>query len=542
MKSLIFLLSLFLSGYALADDIQIEVSPKEPLVDEVFKITFTIESEDAQDPQISFNPINMEILSQSPQSLSTRSTFMNGKLTVERKISVTYDAVAKNAGSAYLNRISVDYNGKTKKLSSKRISILKTRRTPKKVFLQVETDKDEYFVGESILARYYLYSIYPLSSFDIKKFPKLNKFLKRFHQESTRAERVELNGTLYEKRVIYTAQLYANSPGELNLDSMTASAQYAQRRQDPFGGFGLGLGFREMKSQTLRSKNKKIKIMQLPINGKPDGFSGLVGKHSFDFSLNKKKFLVNEPIEIKLSIKGPGSLEVIEAPKIFTEYDLEEFESNADLKINKDFTAVKDYEITYLGRSSLTTKPKNLSLSYFDPVSLTYKEEVIPIAKVEILGGAVSQVKKKKSISNNEESVKTQESMSLFYYKLKNTYVLNVVYINIILLVVVLLIIGFYLYKYLVEREVVYDDLLLEIKKYGLDYRRLMKLVKVIDPKSSLEVTIKNLEINNSTRKFLLSAVKRFEADYKDNKLSKPIKIKSKYLNDLRKVYFSESI
>ena len=63
------------------------------------------------------------------------------------------------------------------------------------------------FVGESILVRYYLYNRVTVNTTDIKKFPKLNKFLKRYHQERMVAEKVRYNGEIYTRRVLYTAQL-----------------------------------------------------------------------------------------------------------------------------------------------------------------------------------------------------------------------------------------------------------------------------------------------------------------------------------------------
>ena len=64
---------------------------------------------------------------------------------------------------------------------------------------------------------------------------------------------------------------------------------------------------------------------------------------------------------MKLIVDGEGALELFEAPPLFNNDLIEEFESNADLKINPDFTSQKVFDYTYLGRGSVKIEKEDLS-------------------------------------------------------------------------------------------------------------------------------------------------------------------------------------
>ena len=58
-----------------------------------------------------------------------------------------------------------------------RIIVLKTARRAKDIMAIAIADKESAFVGESIIVRYYLYNKIQVNTTDIKRFPKLSKFL-----------------------------------------------------------------------------------------------------------------------------------------------------------------------------------------------------------------------------------------------------------------------------------------------------------------------------------------------------------------------------
>ena len=167
--------------------------------------------------------------------------------------------------------------------------------------------KKTLYLGEGITVRYFLYSKVPVNSVDIKKYPKLNNFLKRFLQEQERSERVSVDGQLYLRTQIYAAKLFPEKPGEVKIDPLELSASYpVVRSGDPFGTFGLNRNF---KTKTIASETVKLQVLPLP-QPVPENFTGLVGKHDFNLQFGQTKMIVNEPLEVKLTVAGGGALEL----------------------------------------------------------------------------------------------------------------------------------------------------------------------------------------------------------------------------------------
>ena len=164
-------------GFA-ASSLDIEIDPKEPVLGEPFKVNFVISSDKGDNPVINFEPSSdLEIISRGNSRVSTRTSFVNGKMSYERKITVAYDLVANKAGSEFIKKVEVVLGQETLKKSYVPIRVLKAPRRARPVFVRAEVEKKQFYVGESILVRYYLYNKadISMSATDVKKFPKLRQ-------------------------------------------------------------------------------------------------------------------------------------------------------------------------------------------------------------------------------------------------------------------------------------------------------------------------------------------------------------------------------
>ena len=195
-----------------------------------------------------------------------------------------------------------------------------------------------------------------------------------------------MDGEPYIRTQIYAAKLFPEKTGELKIDPLHLSATVINSRGgDPFGSFGLG---RESRAKSVSSESIKIEVRPLPNEGKDEFFTGLVGKHDFDLQINSSRFIVNEPLEVKLSVSGGGALENMEAPTILKHEGLEEFESNGDLKITDADQAIKTFDYTFLPKMNLKIPASNLKLTYFDPDSMKYVAVQLPLSEIVVAGGS----------------------------------------------------------------------------------------------------------------------------------------------------------
>lgn len=405
------LIFLFLTTLAFADEVKIELNPTKPVAGEVFQAHFRIFTDSDEEPMVNFSPSGVEVVGKSNQGVSTRTIYANGKLTVTREITLVYELVAAKAGTSWLRDITVQLGGKTLRHSSLSIAVLKEAQELGDVFVMADVPKKRVYLGEGIVARYYLYRRVDVNSIDIKKYPKLNNFLKRFLQEPERPERVTVDGTMYVRTQIYAAKLFPEKIGELKIDPLQLTATYSNSNMnDPFGAFGMN---RDFKTRSLTSETIKIEVIPLP-EPIPSHFTGLVGTHEFQAQFGQAKLIVNEPLEVKLTVSGVGALENLEAPDLIKNPGLEEFESNGDLKIADADHATKTFDYTFLAKENLKMPAKEIQLSYFDPNSGKYVPTTINIPEIIVAGGNAAAPRKEESPKEekkNTSSPKIEDTM-----------------------------------------------------------------------------------------------------------------------------------
>jgi hypothetical protein len=403
---------LFLTSLAFANEVKVEINPTKPVAGEVFQAYFRIFTDADEEPAINFSPSNVEVVGKSNQGVSTRTIYANGKLTVTREMTMVYDLVSAKPGPASLRDITVQLGAKSLKHPTVSISVLKEAQVLGDVFVMADTPKKNIYLGEGIVVRYYLYRKVDVNSIDIKKYPKLNGFLKRFLQEPERPERVTVDGNLYVRTQIYAAKLFPEKTGELKIDPLQLSATYSSSNiNDPFGAFGMN---RDFKTRTLTSEAIKVEVRPLP-EPVPPHFTGLVGAHEFQVQFGQTKLIVNEPLEVKLTITGVGALENLEAPDLIKHPGLEEFESNGDLKIADADNATKTFDYTFLAKENLKLPAKEIQLSYFDPNSGKYVPTQINVPEIIVAGGQAGAVKKEETPKGEDKkespSPKISETM-----------------------------------------------------------------------------------------------------------------------------------
>ena len=394
MKKIIAFFTLLLSMTIFAKDLKIKTSTKTPVVDEIFNLEVSINADQDDNPKVDFDVIGLEVISKSPGSYTSRTTYINGKYSSESSITYSYELMAKKPGFAYIRNIRAETKSKVLKHSSISLNVLKEARKAQPIFARAELSKTQAYVGESVIIRYYLYnkSNTPINSSDVKKFPKLGRLLKRYHQEKISPERVEINGELYTRRVIYTAQVFPQEAKDYKIDPIVFRVSYS-KASNSFNNFGFGLRLGRQSVKTVRSKPITLSVKGLPGANVPSDFTGLVGEHSFNLKINKNRFIVNEPIEITLEVVGSGALETYEAPSLFKSDSIEEFEKNSELNLSSDFSANKTVQYTYLAREGISLDEKVISFSYFDPDDASYKSKKVKIDSIKVAGNGSNAYK-----------------------------------------------------------------------------------------------------------------------------------------------------
>jgi hypothetical protein len=342
----------------------------------------------------------------SEQGVSISTTVINGKFSTTREQSYVYELIAERQGQVTLRNIKVEMGGKVTSLKDVYINVLAQARKVPDAFMEATASKTRVYLGEAIDVNYFLYFKTSISANDVKEFPKLNKFIKRFHHINSPVETVQYKGQVLKRILAYSAKLFPEKVGSAVLDPMTISVQIIENDySSPFGSFGMGS--QRYKNKDLASPRIEIEVLPLPAENVPAGFTGLVGEHEFILSVAKNKYLVNEPIEVKFEAKGKGALENMDAPAIYSDSSLEQFDTKSEVTELGTQLAKKVFEYTYLARAPLSLKAHELSLAYFDPSSGRYIEKKVSVPGIEV-GGVAGNSNASGEANSGKEPSKAQ--------------------------------------------------------------------------------------------------------------------------------------
>lgn len=560
----IFLIVLFFLQFSVqAEDVEVVVEPKEAVVNENFFVTFKIKASGGEEPFISFTPYGASVLGKRSQGLSISTIVINGKFTTTKEQAVVYELMAERTGQVYLRNIKVEVSGKTIPLKEVRINVLSEPRRIPDAFMEAEASKTRVYIGEGLDVNYYLYFKSSISANDVKEFPKLNKFIKRFHHINSPVETVQYKGQVLKRILAYSARLYPEKVGNAVLDPMKISVQILE---NDYGGFGFGN--QRFRNKDLASPIIEIEVLPLPSEGVPASFTGLVGEHEFLLTTSKSKFMVNEPIELKLEVKGKGAVENLDAPVIYSDNNLEQFDTKSEVTEIGHQMAKKVFEYTMLARGPVTIAPRELALAYFEPATGKYIEKKISIPALSVSGVAApaqsnsspavnspqanpSQGTFLDSLFSKEKEVKSNE-LGLVgpVFGQQGSWTTNLFSVlNIALLGLIFAVCAQWFYQLRkgnfnsVEKDI--KASLQQLRRKGLSYPELYKVLSALDQRNKMAtggVSINNIVEESPMTKeakeyFKDALVYTEQGAYSTSKSFKKIEYNSKYFNELLRAY-----
>lgn len=175
------------------------------------------------------------------------------------------------------------------------------------------------------------------------------------------------------------------------------SRRMQRRSNSPFGGLldslfddfiGRSMVTRVPREISLKSVGDDIEIKSLPREGRPENFSGAVGKFKIEgYEMEAEGWITGEPKKIKVTIGGSGNFDRLNAPVLEPQSSWKTYQPKTHFSPGDvaSFSGKKTFEFNAVPQKA---GPTNLSLafSYFDPATGSYHEvnsQQIPI----VIGG-----------------------------------------------------------------------------------------------------------------------------------------------------------
>ena len=407
-----------LSLCAIAQDatLKTKVSKNKLGVNQRLRVEFSVNKQGADN----FTPPsfrNFKVVGGPSQSVS--QSWINGKVSFSQ--SYTYIIQPKRKGELTIEPATIEIGGKTIKSEPVKIIVVSAVEIPKdpndpnyvaqqNIHLVAEISKSKPYVGEGIYVEYRLYVSENVSVYDtsVTEAPQYNGF---WNQEikinGFPVKMGKYNGENYRYIVLQKALLIPTKSGRLTIDPMKMDIVIGvpTGRADFFGNV-ITKNIRK----EFASAKKTIIPKDLPLEGKPENFTGAVGDFNFDVSLSKDVLKANESSQIKVLVSGKGNLKLFELPEVTTPVELEKYQperkervrvsaSGISGSVSDLYTVVPQYKGKY--------KIPNVSFSYFNP-----KEEAYKTIKTEDLFVDVTGGKELVTIDTTANNIKKQNVKS----------------------------------------------------------------------------------------------------------------------------------
>lgn len=398
----IFIALLAFEGAAQNAELNVKVSKNKLGLNQRLRIEFSINKQGADD----FSPPKFDdfrVIQGPSQSVS--QSWVNGKVSFSK--SYTYIIKPKRKGELIIGAASIKLNGATLNSKMMKVVVLDPVEMPKNpndpeyiaqqnIHLVAEISKGKPYVGEGIYVEYRLYVSENISVYDtsVTEAPQYNGF---WNQEikvgSFPVKMGKYNGEDYRYIVLQKALLIPTRTGKLTIDPMKMDIVIGvpTGRADFFGNVITKNVRRE-----FASPKKVIRPKDLPLDGKPDNFTGAVGQFNFDVSLSKGVLKTNESSQINVAVSGKGNLKLFELPEVKTPVELEKYqpERKEKVKITTDglqgsvadiYTVVPQYKGKY--------KIPSIGFSFFNPKTKKYTSINTEDLYVDVTEGKELEIK-----------------------------------------------------------------------------------------------------------------------------------------------------
>lgn len=247
--------------------------------------------------------------------------------------------------------------------------------------------KNEVYTGEPLVVTYKLCS--GLQSYSVvEKMPPFNGFSVYEIKENEPAKPEAIAGNYYNCYPIRKVQLYPGEAGTFTLEAATIKNTVTfQQTTAAEKGRGLlpegytptddhipGLTKTEHEYRCL-SGQPVIKVLPLPEAGKPNGFSGAVGRFALSVTSNGSATEKNGTLKLTYTLSGAGNFKMINELPVTPPPGFELFDPVIREEIDErqvPFSGKKIFEYTFSPTVEGPAEMNDVRFSFFNPATRSY--------------------------------------------------------------------------------------------------------------------------------------------------------------------------
>ena len=335
-----------------------------------------------------FTPPNFEgfrVVGGPNQAVS--NSWINGKRSYSK--SYSYFLSPQSKGKLKIGQATIEIDGQTYKTTPIEVRVTGAVSVPKdgnnadyvaseNVHLVAEVSNSSPYLNEAITVVYKMYVSHDVSITSNWREIDTPKYADFWSQNIDSKGNYKIyegkyNGEDYRYVILRTTVLYPQKTGKLNIEPLTLDIpiDVPGSRRDLFGR-----RLTTRVNKTISAGNRTIDVKPLPIDGKPDNFTGAVGRFNFAVTTNKNTLDANESLELKTKVTGSGNLKLFQLPSAKLPSSLEVYEPVRNDRVRTVRTGMtgsisETYTVVPQFKGNYPIRPINFS--YFDPKTETYK-------------------------------------------------------------------------------------------------------------------------------------------------------------------------
>jgi len=330
---------------------------------------------------------NFDVLSQSQ---STSTSIVGSEVSYQQDVFFT---VMPKAAGQFSIKALIQYDGLTYETNALKVTVAESSADAgepvRDLFITTNLSHAEAYLGEKIIVTYELYSRYGVENFGFLDFASIDGAIVRdVPMDQLRAEYVYLEGTRYEKYEAKRLILDPIVPGLYTIPSFSFQANVlSDNGAGTFGGFGGLISFSE--PAYLQTEARELTVKPLPSDGRPAGFSGIVGDLALEGRYSREELNYGDSLTLRVVASGFCNLDgltgvLTEGLSGFAAY---ETQANVTESIeNNQYYIQKAFEVILVPEQTGVIDAASLSISFFDPVAEEYRMANIPGVSIAVLG------------------------------------------------------------------------------------------------------------------------------------------------------------
>jgi hypothetical protein len=395
MKRFLILFLFTFQGLLAQVQFEARVSKNSLGVNERLRIDFIMNVDGDNFEQPNFE--GFKIVAGPSQQIS--QSWVNGRSSFQKIYS--YILQPDRKGNLTIRQAAIEFNGQVYKTSPVKIAVTNAvaqERDPndrpqgqgsETLNLVAEISKTTPYLNEPITVVYKLYfNNIGVTGFKELAKPKYNDF---WNQNIDIKQLAIEEGSFQGQRcyfvILKKTILYPQKSGKLTIEplSLDIGVQLPTNRRDMFGQQIL-----VDDNKVVSAGAKTINVRPLPETGKPEGFSGAVGKFNFIVTPSKTSVKSGEGLDLIVSASGTGNMKLFTLPKPVVPNALEMYDPVHDEKITTSLAGMSGrisdkYTIVPQYKGKYIIKP--MQFSYFDLSTGSYKTITSQEIAIDVLDG-----------------------------------------------------------------------------------------------------------------------------------------------------------